>query len=114
MRIDSCHSDSAGSLLSPENESMKSASISVEPNPKQAPADTIPLISVIVATFNRAAWLREALATLVRQRTDGRFDYEVVVVDNASSDETRDVVENFQSPVAIRYLYQSQPGHAPT
>jgi len=77
-------------------------------------SQTIPLISVIVATFNRAAWLREALATLVCQRTDGKFEFEVIVVDNASTDETREVVEGIESDVPVRYLHQSLPGDAPT
>ena len=61
---------------------------------------TIPLISIVVATYNRAEWLREALATLVCQRSDGKFDYEVIVVDNASTDNTREVVEGFEAAVA--------------
>lgn len=75
-----------------------------------------PFISVVVPTFNRAAWLREALATLVRQRTDDRFEYEVVVVDNASVDDTAEVVSAMaaESAVGVRYFCQEQAGDAPT
>jgi len=42
--------------------------------------------SVVIATRNRAGFLRECLARLARQTARGRFD--VVVVDNGSTDET--------------------------
>ena len=47
-----------------------------------------PDISIIVCTYNRAAMLRDALASLSELATDGRFSYEIVVIDNASTDET--------------------------
>jgi glycosyltransferase involved in cell wall biosynthesis len=50
--------------------------------------DDLPLISVVVCTHNRAGLLKGALASLYNLATDGRFTYEVVVIDNASTDET--------------------------
>gem|GEM_PF-415857 len=75
-----------------------------------------PMIRVVVPTFNRAAWLREALESLTRQETRGRFTFEIVVVDNASSDNTRDVVERIAAgtPVPVHYRYQAKAGDAPT
>lgn len=72
-------------------------------------------ISILVPSFNRAHYLAGALETLTQQETDGRFDYEVVIVDNASKDNTRDVVEAFAqtSPIPVRYLFESVPGDAP-
>lgn len=49
-----------------------------------------PPISVIVATYNRADYLRMCLASLVRQTHDGWW--EVVVADDGSSDHTPQVV----------------------
>jgi len=56
--------------------------------------DTNPLpeISVVVCTHNRAELLRGALASLYNLATDGRFTYEIVVVDNASTDETPEAI----------------------
>ena len=45
-----------------------------------------PDISIIVCTQNRAPLLRGALASLCNLETDALFDYEIVVVDNASTD----------------------------
>lgn len=72
-------------------------------------------ISILVPSFNRAHYLNGALETLTRQETDDRFDYEVVVIDNASKDNTRQVVEAFAATcdVPVRYLYEPVPGDAP-
>ena len=71
-------------------------------------------ISVNLCTYNRAGYLAEALASLVGQRTHGAFTYEVVVVDNASTDETPRVVERVAatSDVPVRYVRETQRGIA--
>lgn len=75
-----------------------------------------PLISIVMPTFNRAEMLRDALESLVRQETGGKFDYEILVVDNASADATRETILRVadRSAVAVHYLYQGVPGDAPT
>ena len=76
---------------------------------------SVPDISVILPTRNRAQSLREALERLAAQETGSRFTYEVVVVDNGSTDDTRQVVERLQatSPVPLRYFYEGQRGKSP-
>lgn len=69
-------------------------------------------VTVVVCTYNRAAMLREALASLVALSTDDQFAYEVLVVNNASSDDTPSVIEQFasDSPVPLRGVFESRPG----
>ena len=76
------------------------------------PMTTAPDISVIIATRNRAGYLRECLAHLAAQETGGRFTYEVVIVDNGSIDATPGAVETLQPgfPVCLRYLYEGRAG----
>lgn len=50
------------------------------------------LVTVIVPTLNRAGWLPACLGALVAQRTDDDTDVEVLVVDNGSGDDTREVL----------------------
>jgi glucosyl-dolichyl phosphate glucuronosyltransferase len=72
------------------------------------------LISIILPTYNRSDMLADALRCLIRQETCGDFDYEIVVVDNASTDNTRAVVEQIadESPVPLRYIHHEEPGCA--
>ena len=58
------------------------------------------LVSVIITTFNRPAYLREAMAGALNQ--DYR-NFELIVVDDASGPETRQMVESFRDP-RIRYV----------
>src|ERR1051326_5993324 len=50
-----------------------------------------PDVSVIVPTYNRCQVLIEALDSLMNQETGG-VNYEVIIVDNNSSDRTRDAI----------------------
>lgn len=52
--------------------------------------DRAPTFSIVIPTRNRAGLLRSALTTAMRQTVD---DYEVVVVDNSSDDDTRRMVD---------------------
>lgn len=71
-----------------------------------------PDLSVVICTYNRAAMLRRALLTTVQQETAG-FTYEVVVVDDGSTDNTRAVVEELAADVPVRYvLEESRAGVA--
>ena len=69
-------------------------------------------ITVIVCTYNRCRTLAQALDSLAAQRMPEPLEWEVLVVDNNSSDQTRDVVEGFCRRHAdrFRYLFQPQPG----
>jgi GT2 family glycosyltransferase len=72
---------------------------------------TQPDISVVVCTRNRAALLREALASLYDLAT-GEFAYEIVVIDNGSTDETQAVITQAatQAKHPLRGVYEPQPG----
>jgi glycosyltransferase involved in cell wall biosynthesis len=67
---------------------------------------------VIVATRNRAAHLAHVLPRLGEQVTEGAFAYEVLVIDNGSSDDTRRVIERscLAFPVPLRYVCERRVG----
>jgi glycosyltransferase involved in cell wall biosynthesis len=54
-----------------------------------------PRATVAIPTYNRAAFLRESLESALAQTL---ADIEIVVSDNASTDETPDVVASFRDP----------------
>jgi len=62
-----------------------------------------PLISVVIPTHNRARLLQEALESVFAQHGTGEeFDMEVIVVDDASSDNTSEVVRKYTKVHYIR------------
>ncbi len=73
-----------------------------------------PDISVVVGTFNRSGMLLPALGSLMRQEADGVFTYEIVVVDDGSTDDTPATVARAaeSSPIPLRYIRESGKGVA--
>jgi glucosyl-dolichyl phosphate glucuronosyltransferase len=69
-------------------------------------------IAVIICTHNRCQTLPKALESVAASALPESISWEVLVVDNNSSDQTRDVVENFSRgyPGRFRYLFEPQPG----
>ncbi len=55
-----------------------------------------PLLTCAITTFNRAPWLRHSLPRLLEATRPWRDIVEVVVCDNASTDETPDLVGRFR------------------
>lgn len=71
-----------------------------------------PEISVIICSYNRARYIREALESLYRQDAD-KSTYEVIVVDNNSTDDTDEVCHTFlnnHQDLKAQYLKEVQQG----
>jgi glucosyl-dolichyl phosphate glucuronosyltransferase len=68
-------------------------------------------LSVIVPTYNRSATLQPTLESLADQDLDAAR-YEIIVVDNRSTDDTAAVVKRLQSSsrVEIRYFHEPRAG----
>ncbi len=68
--------------------------------------------TVLICTYNRADYLADTLDSLAGMRVRGRITWDVVVVDNNSTDRTRAVVEE-RIPrylVPLRYLFEPAQG----
>lgn len=65
-----------------------------------------PLITVIMPTYNRAGYIEEALTSIGRQTFK---DYEIIVVDDGSTDNTRKILEKHEG---IRCIYLNHVGIA--
>lgn len=68
--------------------------------------NSLPLLSICIPTYNRAGFLRECLSSINPDEFDGMV--EVVVSDNASTDDTLKVLKAFQSTHLLRYVVQSE------
>jgi len=73
-------------------------------------SESLPVLSIIVCTYNRSSLLQECLKSLQEQslHTD---KFEILVIDNNSTDNTKGVVGVFQKKSPnIRYLFESEQG----
>jgi glycosyltransferase involved in cell wall biosynthesis len=67
-----------------------------------------PLVSIICLTFNHLKYVRQAVESFLVQVTD--FDYEIVIHDDASSDGTTEILNQYAKkfPSKIRLITQQE------
>ena len=65
----------------------------------------MPNVSVIIPTYNRASFLPNAITSILHQTYD---DYEVIVIDDGSTDETPRVLKQFEGKIKV--LFQKNRG----
>ena len=68
-----------------------------------------PRCSVVIPTYNRVELLRRTLDSLVTQRLPSS-EFEVLVVDDGSTDSTALLVDNYRDRLAVRYFFQPDEG----
>ena len=66
-----------------------------------------PSVSVIIPTYNYARFIGQAIDSVLAQTYQ---DFDIIVVDDGSTDDTRERVARFPQ---VRYLYQANQGIAP-
>jgi glycosyltransferase involved in cell wall biosynthesis len=66
-------------------------------------------ITVILCTYNRYQSLANALESVAAQKLPESVVWEVLVVDNNSTDHTRAVIDDFRRRHPGRFLYQFEP-----
>lgn len=69
---------------------------------------TAPLLSIVCLTYNHAAFIRQALDGFLMQET--RFPFEIIVHDDASTDETPTIIAEYAArfPTIIKPILQQQ------
>src|ERR1051326_943738 len=69
-------------------------------------------LSLVIAPYHRAHGLSHMLETLLAQDTPSSLAWEIVVVDNNSTDATAAAVKGFdgRGPVSVRYLFEPRQG----
>jgi glycosyltransferase involved in cell wall biosynthesis len=69
-----------------------------------------PTITVAICSYNRCDSLRESIRSLCGLETRDQFTFEIVVVDDGSTDQTREVVAELRDHAAVDVRYFHQPG----
>lgn len=69
-------------------------------------------ISIILCTYNRCQSLSRALESVAATQMPEQVDWQVLIVDNNSKDQTREVAESFsrRDPSHFHYVFESQQG----
>jgi len=68
-----------------------------------------PLVSIVIPTFNNRNYVVDAVKSALEQTYE---NVEIVVVDDGSTDETKDVLKSYIEGDKIRYIYQENKGLA--
>ena len=71
---------------------------------------TDPHVSIAICTRNRASSLRRTLARIAEIEVPSTITYEIVVVDNGSSDGTAEAVRTFEGRLPLRRVLEPSPG----
>lgn len=71
----------------------------------------MPKVSVIIPVYNSSKYVSEAIASVFAQTYQ---DFEIIVIDDGSTDNSREIIEDFieKYPSKINYIYQKNKGIA--
>jgi len=76
-----------------------------------APASS-PLVSFVVPCYNYARYLPDCLNSIFGQ--EGGYDFEIIAIDDASSDNTAQILQEFSDPRLRVILHAKNLGHVAT
>lgn len=68
----------------------------------------MPKVSVICTNYNKGKWIADAIDSFLRQKTS--FEFEIILVDDCSTDESVDIIRNYgqRYPDKIRTFFNSE------
>src|SRR5262245_16163302 len=66
-----------------------------------------PMVSVVIATYQMASFVGKAIESVLAQ---SYRHFELIVVDDGSTDDTRSVVQRYLSDARVRYHWQENAG----
>src|SRR5687768_14816792 len=69
-----------------------------------------PHISVVIAAFNEEKYIKNSLASLTRSAQKTKLNYEVILVDNNSTDKTVEIAKTFRNDMDLRIVQETIQG----
>lgn len=72
----------------------------------------IPFITFITPTYNREDLIKNSILSVINQKKDIPFERELIIIDDGSTDNTKEIVEKYRKeyPENIQYFYQANSG----
>ena len=69
-------------------------------------------LSILTATYNRGKYLSRLYESIVNNKKTSGIEIEWIIIDDGSSDNTKEIVENFilENKFNIKYIYQENSG----
>jgi len=100
------HSPKPGPIIFPGDSKMTNSDIKVHsPFDNQPFHSSSPSVSIIIPDYNHARFVGDAISSVLAQDYN---DLEIIVVDDGSTDNSREVIDQFGSQV--KYIYQENAG----
>ena len=62
----------------------------------------LPDITVVVCTFNHGAWIERCIRSLLNQKFIKKDDFEIILIDDKSTDSTKKILQNFSDLENLR------------
>lgn len=69
--------------------------------------EALPTVSIVMAAYNAGAYIEQAIASIIAQTYS---NFEILIVNDGSTDNTDAVVEKFHSDRRVRYIRQANAG----
>lgn len=66
-----------------------------------------PLITVYITNYNYGAYLKQAVDSVLNQTLQ---DFELIIIDDGSTDNSRDIIEQYREHPKIRVIFQQNKG----
>jgi glycosyltransferase involved in cell wall biosynthesis len=70
----------------------------------------LPLVTIVVPNYNHGRFLAQRLNSILTQTFQ---DFELIILDDASTDNSRDVIEEFRSDSRVRVIYNKPNSGSP-
>ena len=64
----------------------------------------LPDISVLVCTYNHATWIERCIRSLLNQNYINSKDFEIILIDDASKDESLQILKNFNDIINLKII----------
>lgn len=69
-----------------------------------------PQVSIVLPAFNEEKYIRKTLCSLLKSKQSTDFSYEVILVDNNSTDKTIEIAQTFKDGMELRIIKEIKQG----